>query len=75
MSPCLHVPEFHKKKTKLTENGNFRLFTTNGKRKRQTSGCLLQTETEACFPWFEEIVLSYFQKRCDVYPLWPKKYL
>jgi hypothetical protein len=28
------------------ENVNFRLFDTNGKWKRQTSICLLQTETE-----------------------------
>jgi hypothetical protein len=28
------------------ENGNFRLFSANGKRKWQTSVCLLQTETE-----------------------------
>jgi hypothetical protein len=27
------------------ENGNFRLFAANGKRKWQTSVCLLQTET------------------------------
>jgi hypothetical protein len=29
-----------------TENGNFRLFAANRKRKRQTSVCLLQTKTE-----------------------------
>jgi hypothetical protein len=28
------------------EKGNFRLYAANGKRKRQTSVCLLQTETE-----------------------------
>jgi hypothetical protein len=33
----------------LTENGNFRLFAANGKRKRQTSVCLLETEMEVCF--------------------------
>jgi hypothetical protein len=35
-------------------NGNFCLFTANGKHKRQTSVCLLQTETEkmkVSFPW------------------------
>jgi hypothetical protein len=54
MCPCLHVPmsiistflEFHKQKTQLTENGNFRLFSTNGKWERQTSAYSLQTETE-----------------------------
>jgi hypothetical protein len=30
----------------LTENSSFRLFAPNGKRKRQTSVCLLQKETE-----------------------------
>jgi hypothetical protein len=52
--PCVHVskfPEFRKRKTELTENGNFRLFAANGKRKRQTSICLLQMETEVCFAW------------------------
>jgi hypothetical protein len=33
-------------KTELKENGNFHLFVANGKQKRQTSICLLQTETE-----------------------------
>jgi hypothetical protein len=28
----------------LTENGNIRFFSSNGKRKRQTSICLLQNE-------------------------------
>jgi hypothetical protein len=39
-------PEFHKQKTELTENGNFRLFAANRKQKWQTSARLLQTETE-----------------------------
>jgi hypothetical protein len=30
----------------LTENGNFRLYAANGRRKWQTSVSLLQTETE-----------------------------
>jgi hypothetical protein len=34
------------KKMELTEYGNFRLFAATGKRKRQTSIYLLQTETE-----------------------------
>jgi hypothetical protein len=29
------------------ENGNFHFFTANGKRKRQTSVCLLDMETES----------------------------
>ncbi len=33
------------RETELTENGNFRLFAAIGKLKRQTSVCLLQTET------------------------------
>jgi hypothetical protein len=33
-----------KRKAKLTENGNFRLFAANGRRKRHTSMCFLQTE-------------------------------
>ncbi len=50
-SPCLHAyvstfPEFRKKKMELTENGNFRLFSANGKLNWQTSICLLQMETE-----------------------------
>jgi hypothetical protein len=32
--------------TELMENSYFRLFTANGKRKRQISVCLPQTETE-----------------------------
>jgi hypothetical protein len=44
MSSCLNVsmtispsfPEFRKRKTELTEIGNFRLFYANGKRKQQT---------------------------------------
>jgi hypothetical protein len=36
----------HTRKTEITENGNFLLFATNGKRKRKTSVCLLQTEME-----------------------------
>jgi hypothetical protein len=40
-------PEFRKRKSELTEKGNFRLFDSNGKRKRQTSFCLLQKETES----------------------------
>jgi hypothetical protein len=34
------------RKTELPKNGHFRLFVANGKRKRQNSVCLLQTETE-----------------------------
>jgi hypothetical protein len=30
--------------TELTENGNFHLLAANGKQRRQTSVCLLQTE-------------------------------
>jgi hypothetical protein len=30
-----------KRQTELTENGNFRLFAANGKRKRQISVCFL----------------------------------
>jgi hypothetical protein len=41
--------EFHKQKTELTENGNFRLFAANGKWKRQTSVCLLDTGNESLF--------------------------
>jgi hypothetical protein len=37
------------RKTELTENGNFRLFAANGKRKRQTSVCFLQTEIGSLF--------------------------
>ncbi len=35
----------------VTEDGNFRLFAADVKRKRQTSVCLLPTETEndCCF--------------------------
>jgi hypothetical protein len=44
--PPLHISGISQRKTELTENGNFRLFSANGKRKRQTSVCLLQTETE-----------------------------
>jgi hypothetical protein len=36
----------YEQKIELTENGYFRLFAANGKRKRQTSVCLLQTEIE-----------------------------
>ncbi len=43
MSPCFR---FRKQKTELTENGNLRCFAANGKRKQQTSVCLLQAETE-----------------------------
>ncbi len=32
--------------TELTENGNLHLFAAYRKRKRPTSVCLLQTETE-----------------------------
>jgi hypothetical protein len=32
--------------TELMENSYFRLFTANGKRKRQITVCLLQKETE-----------------------------
>jgi hypothetical protein len=32
--------------TELTENGNFRSFAANRKRKWQTSVCLLQTVTK-----------------------------
>jgi hypothetical protein len=39
-------PEFHNRKTELKKNGNFLLFAANGKRNRQTSICLLQTEAE-----------------------------
>ncbi len=53
MSPCLHVslfmspcPEFCKQKTELKENGNFCLFSVNGKWKQQSFVYLLQTETE-----------------------------
>ncbi len=55
MSPFLHVSmslspfsvlHLHVSRVPQTENGNFRLFATNGKRKRQTSSCLLKTETE-----------------------------
>jgi hypothetical protein len=44
--------EFHKQKTELAGNSNFRLFPENGKWKLQTSICLLQTETQTdiCFP-------------------------
>jgi hypothetical protein len=38
--------EFCKLKMELTENGNFRLCSANGKPKRQTSVCLLQMELE-----------------------------
>ncbi len=54
MYPCLHVsmslslhfhvsmfPEFCKRQMELTKNGNLRLFAGNGKKKRQTSICLL----------------------------------
>ncbi len=40
------VSEFHKRKTELTENGNFRLFAANGKQKWPTFVCLLHRETE-----------------------------
>ncbi len=40
---CLYV---YLQKMELTENGNLRLFTENGKEKQQTSIYLLQTETE-----------------------------
>jgi hypothetical protein len=45
--------EFRKRKTEFTENGIFRLFYANGKRKWQTSSCLLQTEKKkgVCFLW------------------------
>jgi hypothetical protein len=48
MSPslCLHVSGILQTETELTENGNFRLFAANGKRKQQTSISLLQMETE-----------------------------
>ncbi len=51
ISPCFHVSismftEFLKQKAELTENFNIHLFAANRKRKRQTSVCLLQTETE-----------------------------
>jgi hypothetical protein len=39
-------PEFRKRIIKLMESGNFRLLAANGKRKWQTSVCLLQMETE-----------------------------
>ncbi len=48
-SSCLHAskfPGFRKRIIILTESGNFRLLAENGKRKWQTSVCLLQTETE-----------------------------
>jgi hypothetical protein len=32
--------------TEPSENGNFRLFSASGKKKRKTSVCLLKTETE-----------------------------
>ncbi len=42
-----------KRETKLVEKGDFRLFAADGKRKRQTSVCLMQMKrkTEVCFPW------------------------
>ncbi len=51
VSSCLHVnvamfQKYCKGKTEQTENSNFPFFAANGKRKRQTSICLLQTETE-----------------------------
>jgi hypothetical protein len=55
VSHCLHVyvhvyvsmfPKFRKRKTELMGNGNIHLFAADGKRKRQISVCLLQTETE-----------------------------
>jgi hypothetical protein len=39
-------PEFRKQQMKLTENGNFHLFTANGNGNGKVSVCLLQTETE-----------------------------
>jgi hypothetical protein len=44
MCICVYV-YLYIRKMELTENSNFQLFAANGKRKRQTSVCLLQTET------------------------------
>jgi hypothetical protein len=46
MFPFLHLhvsmfPKFHKRKKEVTKIGNFPLFASNGKWKRQTSLCLL----------------------------------
>jgi hypothetical protein len=41
--PCSYFPFI---RILITENGNFHLNSTNGKRKRQSSGYLLQTEME-----------------------------
>ncbi len=34
---CTHTPSPHPQKTEPTENGNFRIYAANGKRKRKTS--------------------------------------
>jgi hypothetical protein len=47
MSPCLWNSS--NGNAELTENSMFHFFCCNGKRRRQTSVCLLQTETEVCF--------------------------
>ncbi len=51
--PCLYVSGIHKRKTELMENSNFRLFYTNGKRKRQISDCLMKMKrkTDNCISW------------------------
>jgi hypothetical protein len=46
MPMSLSLKPYGKRKTELTTNGNFILFAAIGKRKRQTSVCLLQMETE-----------------------------
>jgi hypothetical protein len=50
-------PVFSKWNTELMENENFSLFVANGKGKRQTSVCLLQTGME------NGSLLSLFGKR------------
>jgi hypothetical protein len=73
--PCIHL-HVVKRKTELTEEGKFRLFTASRERKRQTLVCLLQTETEngSCFPWSAN-VKRYIQPFALKSYITPTKYM
>jgi hypothetical protein len=60
MFPCLHLhvhvymfPEFHKRNTELTENGNFTLFFATGNRNNKLpfACCKRAQKTYISFPW------------------------
>jgi hypothetical protein len=48
--PCLHVPEFGKRKTEITANGNFCFFAANGngKQKFVLDNCFFSKRASLC---------------------------